>query len=332
MARKVYEAFSEFMNEIVNLDPEVVSKARDSRDKLLENIKEFDDGDFFRLYPGIDIQFGSFARKTKKRPLDDIDLMIGIAADGATYNEYDPWNNVHVNASKENSLQQDCLNDDGITLNSTKVLNRFKSKLSNLRDYSRSEIHKNGEAITLNLKSKEWAFDIVPCFRTVFEAGRRYYLIPNGDGGWKKTDPKEDQKFVKDVNEKHNGYVLPLVRLCKKWFEVKKFETPMSYLVESMIVRYCASMTSLDLRIRIQFTSFLQYLMSSASKPVYDMKNIEGDINYLDEDDCFSICQRAKEDYKKAVEANYLELKYGLHEKAINLWREIFGQEFPTYG
>lgn len=80
MATTVNSAFSEFMKDIVNLDPDIVSAARASRDNLLENIAEFDNQtDFFDLYDGFNVHFGSFARKTKCRELDDIDLMIGIA-------------------------------------------------------------------------------------------------------------------------------------------------------------------------------------------------------------------------------------------------------------
>ena len=186
MATTVNAAFKEFMKDIVNLDPDVASAARISRDNLLDNISEFDEKDgFFDLYEGFNVHFGSFARKTKCRELDDIDLMIGIAANGATYNQDDPWDNVRITASTTNSAQKDCARDDG-TLNSTKVSNRFKSKLESVREYSRSEVRRNGEAVILNLKSKDWSFDIVPCFHTVTESdGRAYYLIPNGQGNWK---------------------------------------------------------------------------------------------------------------------------------------------------
>ena len=70
MAKTINEAFSEFMQNSVDLDPKDVVTARYSRDNLLENIGELDCRGFFRLYPDVNIQFGSFARKTKKRPLD----------------------------------------------------------------------------------------------------------------------------------------------------------------------------------------------------------------------------------------------------------------------
>lgn len=72
MAKTINEAFSEFMQNSVDLDPKDVVTAGYSRDNLLENFGELDCRGFFRLYPDVNIQFGSFARKTKKRPLDHV--------------------------------------------------------------------------------------------------------------------------------------------------------------------------------------------------------------------------------------------------------------------
>ena len=41
MAKTVNEAFAEFIRDVVNLDPDTVTEARQSRDNLLDNIKEF---------------------------------------------------------------------------------------------------------------------------------------------------------------------------------------------------------------------------------------------------------------------------------------------------
>ena len=202
MATTVNNAFEEFMRDIINLDKDTVSAARISRDNLLSNIAEFSEEDgFFTLCSEYNEHFGSFARKTKCRKLDDIDLMIGISANAATYNSEDPWTNVRIYASVDDPAQRACMRNDG-TLNSTQVSNKFKKMLENVREYSRSEIRRNGEAIVLNLKSKEWSFDIVPCFRTVTEYnGRSYYLIPNGNGDWEKTDPRRDKEHVTNSNQ-----------------------------------------------------------------------------------------------------------------------------------
>lgn len=108
-----------------------------------------------------------------------------------------------------------------------------------MREYSRSEIRRNGEAIILNLKSKEWSFDIVPCFHTVEESdGRSYYLIPNGNGNWKKTAPDKDKGHVTSTNQSKDGRVLELIRLCKKWNKVKNAKTLPSYMLETMIINF----------------------------------------------------------------------------------------------
>lgn len=332
MATTVNNAFDEFMKDIVNLDPEIVSAARVSRDNLLDNIAEFDDKDgFFDLCDSFNVHFGSFARKTKCRELDDIDLMIGIAANGATYNSNDPWDNVKITASTTNSAQKDCTRDDG-TLNSTQVSNKFKKKLESVREYSRSEIRRNGEAVILNLKSKDWSFDIVPCFHTVTESdGRAYTLIPNGNGNWKKTAPDKDKEHVTTTNQAKNGRVLELIRLCKKWNKVKNAKTLPSYMLETMIVNFADSQTELSQWIDLRFRDALKYLADHVMNPVYDMKEIQGDINDLDFTDKLTLQQKAQSDCEKACDAGTQESANN-QKDAIKKWGEILGSDFPTYG
>lgn len=332
MATTVNNAFSEFMTDSVNLDKDVVTNARNSRDNLLSNISEFGNSDgFFDLCQNFNVHFGSFSRKTKCRELDDIDLMIGISANGATYNSSDPWDNVHITPSITDSAQRACLNFDG-TLNSTKVINKFKNKLVEVREYSRSDIHKSGEAVVLNLTSKVWSFDIVPCFHTVVESnGRSYYLIPNGKGNWKKTDPSKDRDHVTNSNQAKDGRLLELVRLTKKWNKVKKATTIPSYLLETMVVNYTDSVSELDAYIDLRFINVLKYISNNMLASIYDLKGIQGNINTLSPEDRLLLQSKAHTDYLKACTAQYYE-RNGMQKDAINKWREILGGDFPTYG
>lgn len=332
MAKTVISAFEEFMKDFVNLDPDIVSEARKSRDNLLDNIEEFKyKEDFFNLCNEFNFHFGSFARKTKCRELNDIDLMIGISADGATYNPSDFWNDMKIKASYYNNAQKECMNDDG-TLNSTKVTNKFKKQLENVREYSRSEIKKNGQAVVLNLISKEWSFDIVPCFHTVPEQnGRSYWLIPNGEGNWIKTDPQKDKDCITNANKNKNGLLLELIRLFKKWNKVKNAITIPSYLLETIIVNYANSKSELDRYIDYRFKDALKYISDNIMNEVQDMKEIQGDINYLSLENRIAIRDKAITDYNKACEAIEAENE-GNQEKAIKIWGEIFGKDFPIYG
>lgn len=332
MAKTVNGAFDEFRRDYVDLDPDVVSAARASRDNLLENIKEFDDKDnFFDLCQNFDLHFGSFSRKTKCRELNDIDLMIGIAASYATYNNNDEYDNVHITVGN-NSAQKECANSDG-TLNSTLVLNRFKKELSKLRDYSRSDIKRDHEAITLNLISKDWSFDIVPCFHTVKESdGRDYYLIPNGNGNWKKTEPRIEQDRVTQLSKKHNGKVRDTIRLVKYWNKRGKMPTVTSYVLETMILDYFENIDSCSDYIDLRFRDVLEYIKSYIYYPVYDSKKIEGNINSLTLDEQVALSTRASIDYEKVKMAVSAELNEKDTAKSIRIWRSLFGDDFPTYG
>lgn len=333
MAKTVDEAFSVFLAEKIDLNPEIVSLARNSYKSLLENIDELDgDRDFFSLYPDVNIQYGSFARGTKVKPLDDIDIMIGLSAKGITWDGGDHWKSVRMYKGDctDKSLLS-CL--DGNILNSTKVLNRFKSRLSSLRDYCRSDIHKNGQAVTLNLLSKEWSFDVVPCFFTKMTSeGRQYYLIPNGDGNWIKTDPRSDAAFVKNSNGTNNHNVVRLVRMVKYWNRIKKIISMRSYLLETIVVRICAaSSTNVSDYPDLGFKNILPQFAYAVMMPVYDLKGIQGDINDLSAEDRRNIRDRALADCEVA-NAAWDKEKDGDYEAAINKWRIVFGEDFPTYG
>ena len=88
MATNVIAAFNEFLKDFVNLDPDNTATARSSRDWLLQQIDEFPSSEtnFPKLYPEVHVHYGSFARRTKIRELDDIDLIVGISALGTRRN------------------------------------------------------------------------------------------------------------------------------------------------------------------------------------------------------------------------------------------------------
>ena len=329
--KTVNDAFRCFIIEAINLDVTIVDRARDSRDNLLLNILDFDgDDDFFSLYPKVNIQFGSFARGTKLRPLDDIDIMIGLSANGCTYDVSLGWNKIRMHAKTDDVRLLTCA-EDGF-LNSTKIINRVIKKLGSLPDYCRSDLHKNKQAAVLNLLSKEWSFDIVPCFYTKPETdGRQYYLIPNGNGDWMKTDPARDRDVLLGENERLGGRLKLLIRLMKKWNRVKKVKTLPSYALETLIINRYTKKDSISIYPDIELRGLLDEFANDVCQPIKDIKEIQGDLNELSYSEKQDNARRARKDSDKAQQAWEYE-KNGDHETAINLWREIFGEEFPQYG
>jgi hypothetical protein len=335
MAKTVNAAFEEFLKDYVNIDPKDTEKARSSRDWLIkEQIHSFTERDLYfpTLYSEKDIYFGSFARRTKKRPLDDIDIMIALSAEGSTYYEYSSdFIEIYVpdSAYKLKKLCADGTNK----LNSIKIINKFIALLDKVPQYQPADKHRNKEAATLKLKSYDWNFDIVPCLFTAPEyTGRTYYLIPDGQGNWKKTDPRIDRNRVTKVNQTHDGNILNIIRLMKYWNKRPTMPSMDSYLLENMILDFYS--INIDSKassyIALEMPRLFQYIHTNIFYQVNDPKSIQGNINTLEYTDQIKIANRSSQDYLRSLDAIELENK-GYHTLAMKTWRAIFGNNFPIY-
>ncbi|MFT0182788.1 hypothetical protein ACMSIO_20425 [Pseudomonas benzopyrenica] len=333
MATTVVSSFSEFMKDSVNLDRDETVTARGDRNNLRSRIRSLQTSvsHFPTLYPDADIDFGSFARKTKKRPLDDVDMFFCIAAEGAYYDEDYYSKEITIYTSNTNSNLYQYTNDDNQSLNSIKILNKFKRSVEGIYQYRASELTRNQEAVVLTLNGKDWCFDIVPCFRTAEHLGKTFYIIPNGSGGWKKADPRIDKDRVSSINQKNNGNVLNVFRIVKYWNARRTMHTMGSYLLENIILDYYASKTDCSKWVDMELPNLLNHISNAVYWYVADPKGIQGDLNTLTDEQKASIGARASFDAHRAQEARDYENE-GDHERSINRWRDIFGDEFPTYG
>lgn len=336
MASTVNSAFSSFLTNSVNLAPQRVTAARNSRDAMFERINNLKG--FLPLAKSYHMQFGSFARGTKIRPIDDIDLIICLSGGGLQECTSSGWDDYKIKLSDTTSVFKQYCDvsypsyygygyNPTYYLNSNKIKNAFKSALWAEHDCSKAELHSRGEAVTLKFTSYEWNFDIVPAFCV-----SDYYLIPNGTGGWKKTNPKLDRDRVKIINSKCGGYALNLVRIVKYWNRRQTMATMPSYLLEAMVMNYCEGASDFSQFVDMEFANFLKYLINNIFNCVSDPKGIQGNINTLSYSQKQSIYQRASSDYTKACNAIYAETQEKDHPKSIRIWREIFGGEFPAYG
>lgn len=332
MANNVVEAFNEFMKDSVDLDKDETVKARSSRDWLVEQILLFPSKDvkFPDIYTEKNIFFGSFSRRTKKRPLDDIDMMICMKADGCTYNEFS--DKIEITVPETATRFRDYVNEGTNILNSRKVINAFVSKLASVPQYKNADIKRTLEAATLNLQSYDWTFDIVPCFFTSEDANKKtYYIMPDGNGNWMKTDPRKDKERIDEVNTKHKGQILKVIRAIKYWNKRPTMPTMSSYLIENMVLDYYANTSNLATQfVDVEVVKILQDLKSRIYSSVIDPKGLQGDLNTLSYAEKVKIAERAKLDWTKATEARLLE-EQKEEEKSINKWREIFGDEFPKF-
>jgi hypothetical protein len=332
MVTTVIAAFTAFQSTKVNLDSADTREARQDRDNLRARIQNFQTTveDFPVLYTQADVNFGSFSRRTKKRPLDDVDMFFCIAAEGAVYDESNP-DSIILSTDNSQSKLRLFTNSDGRTLNSTRILNKFKASVANIYHYRRAELNRRGEAVVLDLVNKDWSFDIVPCFKTTEYFGKTFYIIPNGSGGWKKADPRIDKERVTRINTQNSGNVLNAIRIIKYWNKRPTMPSMGSYLLECMVLDYYEGRTSCSEFVDIELPSLFRHIASAVYGRVSDPKGYQGDLNVLSWDERVNISARAMADFNRSVDARTYENDKNM-ERSISKWREIFGAEFPEYG
>lgn len=334
MSFTVWGAFDSFRTNQVDLDPDVTKKARKSRDNLYEQLGNLakNDAEFPKL-TGSNLGFGSFARRTKIRPLDDIDFLLLLKGGGTTAyqstggNIYNYWLKINDTSAPLNLFR-----DELGYVSSIKVMNKIKSALANLNSYRRSDIHRNMQAITLNLTSYDWSFDIVPAVAISDNSGNTlYYLIPNGSGDWMRTDPRIDDANVTRLNTQHDGEFLPTLRLLKYWNRRTHKPVLESYYFETLVLKvfdYAKKIKGFPQAAKYFFDYGSTYLWSSCPDP----KNLGPALDAkIDTETKQKIAEAFAEAAKHAGYALMYEGQSD-NKNAIYWWGRVFGSDFPNYG
>ncbi len=345
MAKTVNQAFNELVNDVLAIPSSKRQNANDSANALKNQIDSLSEkGLIPKTCPSQHYLFGSFSRKTKNTPLNDVDLIICFDACSSLTIEGNSWDNLKLTLTGSDKRLLDLCDksypygyyssNSKCELNSNKFKNKLVTALSNVQYYKKAELHARGEAVTLDLSSYDWSFDVVPAF-FYFENEKTIYLIPNGNGRWKKTCPEKERKRIDTLDSLFKGMTRKMVRLVKYWNKRGKMPTITSYVMETMVLDFFSGLSAPEdseiLYLDFLFRDFLNYVERNIYRSINDSKGIEGDINNLVSADRFKLSLRARNDYQKAKNAISAEIDETNTEKSINIWRDIFGEEFPPY-
>ncbi|OXX36241.1 hypothetical protein B9J90_08950 [Vibrio sp. V09_P4A23P171] len=325
---RINKSINAFVADHIDLHKDTVQKGRNSRNWLLDQLESMAQKveHFPPRYTDRHKGFGSFHRSTKKQPLDDIDQLFCFSARGDMhYSEV--GSTVYINIAGDNEIYGHLTStNDNTKLSSIKMVNLMVSSLDSIGQYKNTP-HRNGEAATLQAAAYDWNFDIVPCFFTAADAnGKDYYLIPDGSGNWKKTDPREDKNRSARINQSHRGQILQLIRIIKYWNKRQTMATMGSYLLENMVLDYFENNKPSEEYIEFSIRAIFDYIANAVYFPVNDPKGIQGNLNNLDFDKMKSISERAKLDSLRLHNADQYE--FSNPDKAINELKAIFGSDF----
>lgn len=244
---------------------------------------------------------GSYSRSTMIAPLSDADVDIFAVLDVKYYHNY----------SGQNGGQAGLLDLVKRTLRNT---------------YTKTpDISRNGQAVTIRFE--DFKVDVVPAF---YRQGGGF-LIPNSiRQSWLSTDPKKHVTIMSESNSKHNGDMVPLVKMIKGWNRnIGSFF--MSFHLEVLALSILDNVTISD------YPSGVRYYFDKGkdliNKQNPDPTGLGGDVGaYLNTrekiQDAVDKFQMA---YERSVKAEEYE-RQGYTQNAIKMWRKVFGDYFPAYG
>ena len=294
MTTTIEGAFRKFKSnlEITGLQKSTVSSRQQSvRDAVS---KELSVSDSFLA--------GSYSRSTMIAPLKEADVDIFIILDNEYFYHYDGKNGGQAG-----------------------LLDLLKRALK--RTYTKTpDISRNGQAVSITFT--DFIVDVVPSF---YRKGGGY-LIPNSiTQSWISTDPKKHVEIWTAENQAHNGNLVPLIKMIKRWNKMIN-NYFMSFHLEVMILQTLnqVKITDFSSGVRYFFDKARNYVTKQNPDPAAGYK---GDVGaYLNtQQKIDNAVSRIETAYKRALKAEDYADRYKV-EDAIDMWRQIFGNYFPSYG
>lgn len=249
-SQKVSNAFDLFLDKKINISMKMRERASASQKAIRDYLdsKYQTDKTFPRVLSKVSDDFigGSFGRHTKTKPLDDIDIYFPLDGFGLIYvqgNSRLPYTVLSDSAMTVNPLLG-TLWMDGNYISSRKLIDGFCRALADSK-YWKTEIRKEGQAVNVQTTigqtedSDGLAYDIVPCFLlkpySLWEDD--FYLIPNGNNGWIRTNPKKDERITERLQVNNNKTFRKVVKLIKYWNQEYLSGDIKSYFIELAIAK-----------------------------------------------------------------------------------------------
>jgi len=321
-------ALRSFARQTIDLTPTDVAHARRSRTFLMQRLGTLrTKADIPRL-TGTIIPFGSFARRTKIRPLDDIDLLVVIRGTDLATERWTQNTDVTL-TPPAGSWPKKYLTPAG-HLNSRVVLNGLKAHVASIAQYRNSVKRSSGQAVVLQPTTKDWVFDLVPA--VAVRGGNRtitHYLIPNGKGAWMATDPRRDALNTRNVSAQVVGEMYATIRLVKFWNQRGGKPKLGSYHLETMALEGLKRQPFLSADPLDMLGTCLSYISQRVYHEYPDPKSLLGPI---DAGLSFEVRSKVARAASRAAEHVRLASRSELSPReARGHLRKVFGQAFPTW-
>ena len=203
------------------------------------------------------------------------------------------------------------------------ILNKVRRAVSGCYTEA-TQSSRNGQAITI--KFSDFLVDVVPAFKHQVNG----YSIPDpAKRSWIRTDPISHITMWSDTNKLQNGRFKPLIKMLKAWNRSSNNSYLHSFHLESMI------RSTFRYRLIESYPAACQYFFQNAMNHlvVDDPSGLGGLLSdYLTSDLASYLATSVSlGDAAKASQTAQYYNHLGNNEVAINQWKSIFGDYFPSY-
>lgn len=206
----------------ISLSRDSIDNVTNAKEYLLKNIVSYSNDNTFPSLKEYRL-IGSYKRRTKIDPLDDVDILLVL---GSGYYQGNNW---HIIDNCSYPFSDEDKDENG-NISSVKILNTLRKML--LETYPRSEIKRNNEVVNVYLSSYDVGFDLVPSF---YYKNVDYFLIPAGSNStkWKMTNPIKDELILDEINRNNGNKIKDIIKIAKQFFRYKRIPSLRSYHLES---------------------------------------------------------------------------------------------------
>lgn len=340
--KSIDSTFEEILDKHINITKSVRSEASTSQKFLRQflNSETNKDDTFPRIMSINDNDFigGSFARHTKIKPLDDIDIYFPIDGHNLVYWEigirslYQPVNDDVITT---NPILHSRWCENGY-VSSTKLVSEFAKALNRLYPNA-TKVRPDNQAVNIQMSKcgteheNGLGFDVVPCF-LLRKQDAFVYLIPSGYGGWIKTNPRIDSAAADDLQRKTNKVYRKCVKLVKYWNTQKvRSLINSSYFIELSIclafyrlLNQGGAITSISQGLAVAFSGLKEAVNNGSLQSLVDgAPRIYPGISVTDGNRIIE----AAAGLAQSARQNEVE---GKNSRARQLWNAIFKDDFPS--
>jgi len=240
---------------------------------------------------------GSYKRRTKIRPLKDVDMFV-----------------VYAEEFRDTYLS-----------NPKKIISELRVLLMEIYgDHFKDKVKEQYHSVNIDFATI--GFDVIPAF-----SEGNNYIIPDLDiNEWIKTNPKVYAEILTNKNEENQKKLIPLIKMVKHWNQRIKKEQgkkPLkSFLIEVILVEaFQSPPQNFKTGVKIAFEFIYNNIEKGGFKdPAGLGPNIDSKLTSYEKQ---FIAQLAGQVLQKAVKA-LKEEEDGNDYDALRLWYEIFGDPF----